>query len=138
MSNAPDRLSTPKPSQAGQPLFTSLGDLLAHYGQATPEELAILAPGRPSLTYGALWTRTTEIVGELRRFGIGRKGRVAVVLPNGADAAIAMLGVATGAVCVPLHPGFSSDELQRALRELEVSTLLTCRDMDSAGRSAAY
>ena len=69
MSDSSDRLSIPG-SSSGQPLFTRLADILAHYGQTTPGQIAILAVDGASLTYGALWKRTTDIVGELRRFGI--------------------------------------------------------------------
>ncbi len=62
------------------------------------------------MSNGALWKRTMEIVAELRRFGIAARDRVAVVLPGGADAAVATVAVACGAACVPLHPGFSSEE----------------------------
>ena len=56
-----------------------------HYGRISPDRPAILAPGGQSLTYGALWARTNEIVRELRDFGIGRSDRVAVVLPGGPE-----------------------------------------------------
>src|SRR5262249_48086038 len=118
--------------------FACLGDVLAHYGQTAPERIAILAEGRTSLTYGALWSRTNEIVRELRNVGIGVRDRVAVVLPGGPDTAVVTLGVAAGAVCVPLHPGFSAGEMARYLQDLKVAALLTRPDTDSASRSAAY
>jgi amino acid adenylation domain-containing protein len=125
-------------AEGWQPLFACLGDLLAHYGQTAPERIAILAEGRTSLTYGALRSRTNEIIRQLRDVGIGVSDRVAVVLPGGPDAAVVMLGVAAGAVCVPLHSGFSSEELKRYLQDLQVAALLTRPDMDSASRGAAY
>ena len=137
MSDSPDTSSSPG-SCSSQPLFTRLADILSHYGQTTPQQIAILAVDGTSLTYGALWTRTTEIAGELRRFGVAAGDRVAVVLPGGADASVATVAVASAAVCVPLHAGFSTGELRRALQELDVSALLTSRDLESAGRSAAY
>ena len=125
-------------AEGWQPLFACLGDLLAHYGQTAPERIAILAEGRTSLTYGALRSRTNEIIRQLRDVGIGVSDRVAVVLPGGPDAAVVMLGVAAGAVCVPLHSGFSSEELKHYLQDLQVAALLTRPDMDSASRGAAY
>src|SRR5262249_34331256 len=116
MSDSSDRLSIPASSRS-QPRFARLADILSHYAQATPGQMAILAVDGTSLTYGALWKRTTEIVGELRRFGVAAGDRVAVVLPGGADASVATVAVASGAVCVPLHAGFSSAELRRALQE---------------------
>lgn len=138
MLNTANKIPLPNRSEAAQRLFACLGDLLAHYGRTMPDRIAILAPGLTSLTYGALWIRTKEIVRELRDLGVRVSDRVAVVLPGGADATVATVGVAAGAVCVPLHPGFSSEELQRYLRDLRVSALLTRSDMDSASRSAAY
>jgi acyl-coenzyme A synthetase/AMP-(fatty) acid ligase len=57
---------------------------------------------------------------------------VAVALPDGPDAAVMMISVAAGAVCVPLNPGFTADEWQRYFAELGVAALLTRPDIDSA------
>ena len=84
-------------------VFSCIGDLLAHHGRHSPASPAVLAPGGAALTYGAFWTGMNEIVGQLRSFGIDRGDRVAVVLPIGAEAAVATVAVAAGAVCVPLR-----------------------------------
>jgi acyl-CoA synthetase (AMP-forming)/AMP-acid ligase II/acyl carrier protein len=68
---------------------------------------------------------------------VGRIDRVAVVLPNGPEAAVAMIAVAAGAVCVPLNPDFTYDEYQRYFGELRLAALLTHADLDSASRRAA-
>ena len=103
-----------------------------------PGRDAILAPGRPPLTYAALWVRANDAVRELRRFGIGRSDRVAVVLPDGAETAVAIIAVATSAICVPLNPSFTADEWQRYFADLQVAALLTRADMDSASRGVAH
>jgi acyl-CoA synthetase (AMP-forming)/AMP-acid ligase II/acyl carrier protein len=128
----------PAHKNAGSPAFSCLGDLLACYGRTAPGRNAILAPGRPALTYGALWSRVNDAVRALRRLGIGPGDRVAVVLPNGPDAAVAMIAVAAGAVCVPLNPGFTADEWRRYFGDLRVSALLTHADLDSASRGLAH
>ena len=69
---------------------------------------------------------------------MGRSDRVAVVLPDGAEAAVAIIAVAAGAVCVPLNPGFTADEWQRYFGDLRVAALLTRADMDSASRGVAH
>jgi acyl-CoA synthetase (AMP-forming)/AMP-acid ligase II/aryl carrier-like protein len=102
-----------------------------------PDRTAILAPGRPAATYGTLWARVKDAVRGLRSLGVGPSDRVAVVLPNGPEAAVAMIGVAAGAVCVPLNPGFTAAEWQRYLGDLRVSALLTRADMDTASRGVA-
>jgi amino acid adenylation domain-containing protein len=124
--------------KAATRVFLCLEDLLAYHGRMAPGRHAILAPGRAPLTYGALWLRVNDLVRELWSFGVSRSDRVAVVLPDGPEAAVAIVAVATGAVCVPLHPGFTADEWQRYFGELRVAALLTRPDMDSASRDVAY
>lgn len=90
------------------------------------------------MTYGALWMQANDVVRELRGIGVGRTDRVAVVLPNGPEAAAAMITVAAGAVCVPLNSGFAYDEYQRYFGELHLAALLTRADLDSASRRVAH
>ena len=123
---------------AGRRSFSCLQDLLSHYGRTAPDRDAILAPGRHPMKYGALWMQTSDIVRALRNIGVGRTDRVAVVLPDGAEAAVAMLAVAAGAVCVPLNPGFTDDEYRRYFGELRLAALLTHADSNSASRRAAH
>jgi acyl-CoA synthetase (AMP-forming)/AMP-acid ligase II/acyl carrier protein len=123
--------------RARKPVFLCLEDLLACYGRTAPGRNAILAPGHSPVTYSALWARANDTVRGLRSLGVGRNDRVAVVLPNGPETAVALIGVAVGAVCVPLNPSFTADECQRYLGDLRPSALLTRADMDSASRRVA-
>lgn len=117
--------------------FACLQELLSHYSQIAPDRGAILGLGRPPMTYNALWAQTNNVVRELRSVGLRRTDRVAVVLPAGPEAAVAMVTVATGAVCVPLNPGFTYDEYLRYFGELRLAALLTRADLNSASRSVA-
>ena len=112
--------------------------LLPIMDERRPDHNAILAPDRNPLTYAALWAVTNDVVQGLRSLGIGRRDRVAVVLPDGPEAAVAMISVAAGAVCVPLYPAFTADEWQRYFSELHIAALLTRADMDSASRGVAH
>ena len=67
----------------GGPVFSCLGDLIQSYGRSARERDAILAPGRLPITYGTLWVWAKETVRGLRNLGVGRRDRVAVVLPDG-------------------------------------------------------
>src|ERR1700738_3072153 len=118
--------------------YSCLQDLLSDHGRNAPDREAILAPGRLPMTYGALWTQANDVVRGLRGIGVGRTDRVAVVLPDGAEAAVAMITVAAGAVCVPLNPGFTDDEYQRYFAELHLAALLTRADLNSASRRVAH
>src|SRR5262249_29472113 len=115
-----------------------LDDLLAYYGRTASSRNAILAPDCAPVTYGALWGRTNEAIRALRRCGIDRSDRVAVVLPNGPEAAMAVVAVAAGAVCVPMNAGSPADEWQRYFVQLRVAALLTRADMETASRGVAH
>jgi len=104
--------------KAGSRVFLCLGDLLAWYGRIAPDRNAILSPGRPPVTYGALWVCAKRAGRALGSFGIGRSDRVAVVLPDGPETAVAIIVVASAAVCVPLNPSFTADEWRRYFADL--------------------
>jgi acyl-CoA synthetase (AMP-forming)/AMP-acid ligase II/acyl carrier protein len=129
-------LHRPAKSPEGR-VFSCLEDLLSFYGGTATDRDAILAPGRPPMSYGALWAQAKDTIRGLRSVGVGRGERVAVALPDGPDAAVMMISVAAGAVCVPLNPGFTADEWQRYFAELGVAALLTRPDIDSTGREVA-
>ena len=134
-AQSPQRSAARSP---GKPAFSCLAHLLAFHARTSPGQCAILAPGGSSVTYGELWARTNDAVLELRRLGIGKDDRVAVMLPRGAESAVATVAVATGAVCVPLNPDFTADELQRYFGDLKIAALLTRADMSSICRGAAH
>src|SRR5947209_9483138 len=122
---------------AGTHCFACLHDLLSHHGRNAPDRHAILASGRLPMTYDGLWLQTRDVVRGLRSVGVGRTDRVAVVLPDGPEAAVAMVAVAAGAVCVPLNPAFTYDEYKRYFGELHLTVLLTRAHSNSASRRAA-
>lgn len=117
--------------------FSCLPEMLGYHARTAPSRTAILAPGHPQLTYGALWASTKSVVHRLRRMGVSRTDRVAVVLPDGPEAAFAMVAVASGAVCVPLHPGFTINEYQRYFSELRISALVTSAKVSSVSQGLA-
>ncbi len=66
-------------------------------GEPEPGGIAITTPGRGPLTYRQLNHQINRIVATLNSIGIGRDDRIAIVLPNGPEMAVAFLGVAAGA-----------------------------------------
>ncbi|MCG2631010.1 amino acid adenylation domain-containing protein [Bradyrhizobium sp. WYCCWR 13023] len=117
--------------------LADIGSILAFHARAMPAAPALLAPGRPPLTYGALGTRIAHVVRTLRGLGITPADRIAVALPRGADSALALLGVASTCACVPVNPDFTADELQRYFSELKLTALVTRADMNSPSRDVA-
>lgn len=118
-------------------IFSHLGGLLDFYARKTPAAPALMAPGRPALTYGALGERIQHLVRTLRGLGIAPADRVAVALPRGADSALALIAVASSGACVPVNPDLTADELQRYFSELKLKALVTRADMNSPSRDVA-
>ena len=124
--------------KSGSQVFSCLGELVAFWGRTAPLHDAISTPDCTPLKYGELWALTGDAVRELRRLGISRTDRVAVVLPRGQEHAVAILSVAIASVCVPLNPDLTADELQRYFIDLQIVALLTRADMNSASRGVAH
>ncbi|MGE5146034.1 MAG: acyl--CoA ligase [Candidatus Eiseniibacteriota bacterium] len=95
---------------------------LLERGQA--DAPAILAPERPTLTYGALRALATDTVKTLNSLGIGRDDRVAIVLPNGPEMATAFVAIAAGATTAPLNPAYRADEFDFYLSDLGAKALV--------------
>jgi acyl-CoA synthetase (AMP-forming)/AMP-acid ligase II len=117
--------------------FLCVPHLLEHQARRIPNAPAILAPGRAPLTYGRLYQHVDEIKGMLRTMGLARRDRVAVVLPNGPEMAVAFLSVSASAVCTPLNPAYAVEELDRYFADLHPRALITPAGIDSPARIAA-
>ena len=101
------------------------------WAKRTPDAIAILAPGRPPLTYGLLNSHIENTVRTLNRMGIGRNDRVAVVLPDGPEGAVAFMSVASGATCAPINPCYQAEEFDFFLSDLKAKALVVQTGMDS-------
>ena len=117
--------------------FSCLPHLLEHQAKRIPDAPAILAPGRAPLTYGRLYQHIDKMGRTLRAMGIGRHDRVAVVLPNGPEMAVAILTVAASAVCAPMNPAYGAEELERYFADLRPRALITQAGIDSPARRVA-
>ena len=131
------------PVYAGAPIpntprLACMYQLLQDQAERTPDALAILAPGRAPLTYGRLLRHIEDVVQTLYTLRVGRQDRVALVLPNGPEMAVAFLAVAAGATCAPLNIDYSADEFDLYLTNLRAEALLipARNGFPSAGRCA--
>jgi acyl-CoA synthetase (AMP-forming)/AMP-acid ligase II len=127
-------------SLAGRKLtvpFFCLPHLLQHHAKRIPDAPAILAPGRPPLTYGRLYQHIESTGYALQAMGIGRSDRIAVVLPNGPEMAVTILAAAATAVCAPINPAYQAAELERYFADLRPRALITQAGIDSPARRVA-
>ena len=112
-------------------------DLLAAQVDKSREATAIAAPGRKALSYGHLLGHVGEVVKSLNAMGIGRNDRVALVLPNGPEMAVAFLGVAAAATCAPLNPAYRAQEFEFYLSDLRARALIVLAGTESPVRKVA-
>lgn len=102
----------------------SLTALVLEQANLQADAPAILAPGRLPLSYAGLWQQMSELAETLHQFGVTRKTRVAVVLPNGPEMAVAFLGTAACAVCAPMNPAYHEAELRFYLQDIGVQVVI--------------
>jgi acyl-CoA synthetase (AMP-forming)/AMP-acid ligase II/thioesterase domain-containing protein len=105
--------------------------LIVHGARQCPDAIAVTAPDRTPLTYRNLQRQIEYVVSTLNSWKIGRNDRVAVVLPNGPDMAVAFLAVASGATCAPLNPRYREPEFEFFLSDLNAKALIILEAMAS-------
>ncbi len=102
----------------------TLGEDLRAAAARTPDRAAVIARER-TLSYAELDRAADALAARLRGLGVQRGDRVAVLLPNGADAAIAIYGVLrAGAAFSPLNPTIKRDKLAHVLRDSGAAALI--------------
>jgi acyl-CoA synthetase (AMP-forming)/AMP-acid ligase II/thioesterase domain-containing protein/acyl carrier protein len=111
--------------------------LLAACAERHPDAPAILAPGRSPLSYGRLFRHVADVVAQLNSTGLQRGDRVAIVLPNGPEMAVAFLAVAAGMTGAPLNPAYRGNEFDYYLSDLNAGALVVQSGIDSPARAVA-
>jgi acyl-CoA synthetase (AMP-forming)/AMP-acid ligase II len=92
---------------------------------------AIGTPGRTWQTYQGLRVLARRTASVLNAIGIGRGDRVAIVLPNGPEAASCFVAVACCATAAPLNPAYKADEFAFDLADLNIRAVIVMDRADS-------
>jgi acyl-CoA synthetase (AMP-forming)/AMP-acid ligase II len=100
---------------------TTIRDLIDRGGA---DAIAIAAPSAIPLTYAGLRDQVDATIARLNAIGVGRGDRVAIVLPNGPEMAVAFLSIAAGAASAPLNPQYRADEFEFYLTDLGAKALV--------------
>ncbi len=116
------------------PVAEELTSLLERGNAEAP---CIGAPGLPPLRYAELRALFDATHRDLRRAGIGLGDSVALVMPNGPDAASAFVSIAASAIAAPLNPAYTAEELDFYLTDLQASALVVPRGFASPARAVA-
>jgi amino acid adenylation domain-containing protein len=126
----------PRSSSLTQRRDSVIGTVLG-WATSQPERLALVAPGRQPLPYAGLAARIEELAASLRSHGIGASDRVALVLANGPEMAVAFLATTAAATAAPLNPMYTEAEFDFYLSDLDASALVIEQDIDSNARKVA-
>lgn len=114
------------------------GHALTHYFDsavaATPEAIAVVAPGGKRMTFAALDSESRRIASHLAALGIGRGDVISVQLPNSAEfVSVHLAATRLGAVTNPLLPAYRENELLHMLRFAKTAVAIipqTWRDFE--------
>src|SRR5690242_1729289 len=86
----------------------TLLDLLARAG--ADDHPALVAPGRPALTYRQVRANVAALAGQLSASGLGRGDRIAIVMPNGPEVILSFFAAALCGTAAPLNPKYKQEE----------------------------
>jgi acyl-CoA synthetase (AMP-forming)/AMP-acid ligase II len=103
--------------------------------KVAPASPAILAPGRPPLSYSALLRSIAELRVQFAGAGLVNGHRVALALPDGPDFLVTLLAATAFGPCAPLDPSASRQEYQGYFSQLRASSLITTGSAISAAKA---
>ncbi|MCW2622549.1 MAG: hypothetical protein JWL64_2151, partial [Frankiales bacterium] len=104
---------------------TTVGELLARAATAAPQgEVIVLDDTR--LTYRELLDRSAVLARQLLAGGVGKGGRVGLLMPNDERFVVALFALARiGAVTVPLSTFATAPELARTVRHADLQLVIS-------------
>jgi acyl-CoA synthetase (AMP-forming)/AMP-acid ligase II/acyl carrier protein len=133
MAPEPEALSVPSKRVGG----STIGLEIRRRAELQPDQAAIVATGFQPLSYRELQCLIGEVRAALYLAGLGRRARIAIAIPNGPQAALAIVAVACSAVSIPLNPRQTLREIEIGLATLRPDAVLLFRGDDSVARRAA-
>lgn len=101
-----------------------------------PSSIAILGEDNVTLSRSDLGRMVDSIAATLVAQGIVRTDRVAIVVRNGPQAALAFLGATSVAIAAPLNPAYTETEFRFSLTDLPASVVLTDGSSTAASDAA--
>jgi acyl-CoA synthetase (AMP-forming)/AMP-acid ligase II len=115
----------------------SILDVVRRHAADRPQSPAFVVAESEPFTYRALTECIDRVAVRLREAGLGRDARIAVALPSGPKAALAIVAVVCAAVAVPIDVNLTAPEIAERLAMLRVDAVLVPREGASATRDIA-
>lgn len=116
---------------------STIARLLWLQAQERPDAPALVAEGCQPLTYAELMAQLGAVRSRLNEAGIGRNDRVALLVPDGPQMAVAFLAVSACATCAPLNPAYRGDQIEFYLTDLKAKALILFPGLESPAESVA-
>src|SRR5512140_2969581 len=98
----------------------TLFSVIRAHAAKSPDAIALQAPSRRPMSYGRLEAHLQLAAAGLSQFGILPADPVAVMLPSGPELATTCLAVSSIAICAPLNPTSTPEEVRSFLERLRV------------------
>jgi long-chain acyl-CoA synthetase len=119
------------------PTSSTIADILAARLADRADETFLMFEGE-EVSYRDIIESASAFAGGLKRAGVKRGDRVAVLLPNLPEFLYVWLGNAlAGMVTVPMNPSYTPDEIRYILADSAASVVITypekCADIDAIG-----
>jgi acyl-CoA synthetase (AMP-forming)/AMP-acid ligase II len=101
------------------------------------EHPALVAPGKPALTYRQLRDTVMSLAAQLNGFGLARGDRVALVMNNGPELIVSFFAAAMCATAAPLNPKYKQDEFAFYYEDTQAKALIALPGTAELARAAA-
>ncbi len=111
-------------------------DLIVN-GSQDPDSPAIESPGYQPLTYRDLRAQITYVVRSLNARGFRPNDRIAVTMPNGPHAAVAILSIMAGFTVIPFNSQYKEPEYASLFSFLGIKAVLVQKGEASAAGTVA-
>ena len=118
--------------------MTTLDEDLRRAAAAAPgKEALVVDGGARRISFAELDAAAGALAARLHALGVECGERVVLLLPNGAEAAIAIYGtLRAGAAFVPLNPTIKADKLAYVLRDCAAAAVVTDAALEPIAREA--
>jgi long-chain acyl-CoA synthetase len=116
--------------------YASVAEDLSGWAARDPDRVAVIVGDR-EVSYGELDGLTDRLAAGLREQGVERGDRVAIMLPNGIEAVVAIQGtLRAGAAIMPVNPTAKHDRVSDLLQRSEAAVLLTDEERSGEAEQA--
>ncbi|WP_308258937.1 AMP-binding protein [Pseudonocardia sp. H11422] len=132
-------MDTPSSRSAGDPAPTHLADLVSRAAHRVPDHPAVVDATRDmTMSWAELDAAVTAEAARLRSAGVGPGDRVVVMLTNGAEFCVALLGaLRADASVVPMGLGAARRELEVVFADCSPSVIVVAPDVPAVAGPAS-